>query len=277
MIARAAATLAVALSTNGCWLVLGLEDNEYTRAGAPAPGERVLVDDAFYIDATEVTMRAYVDWVLEGPSVEGQDARCSWNDSYEPGVPSGTPIACPGPPPSGSIDYVTEASLHPNQPARCVDWCDAIAYCTAHGGHLCGLIGGGPISGIGSEVGTAFVDASISAWFAACTGNSARAFPYGDTYEPGRCRDVAAGGLADVGTESCEGGAPGVFDMSGNIQEWLDVCSQSAPEDLSCFRGGGSYLLDDPNMLDCADPSGLGSNGPAYQNESTGFRCCAAL
>jgi formylglycine-generating enzyme required for sulfatase activity len=35
---------------------------------------------------------------------------------------------------------------------------------------------------------------------------------------------------------TCEGGVPGLFDMSGNVAEWENVCEGSA-----CAIVGGSY------------------------------------
>ncbi len=76
----------LALSSSGCWLALGLDDNEYA-----GPAGAVVTVDAptpFTIDATEVTMKAYMDWVATGPDVGDQEERCSWNDSFAPGVAS---------------------------------------------------------------------------------------------------------------------------------------------------------------------------------------------
>ena len=267
---------ALAFGTSGCWLMLGLDDNEYNRGAAPG-GDGVLVqgEQPFYIDATEVTMRAYVDWVLTEPSTDGQDGRCTWNDTFAPGVLSaGAEPGCTDGG-EGTIDYELEANLHPSFPARCVDWCDAYAYCAAHDKHLYGRIGGGGIQN--TDVAGDFVDVAVSEWFAACSGLGATAFAYGDAIEAGRCRDSQSHtefGPTEVGTETCEGGVPGVFDMSGNVHEWVDACfDDQDPAVEACIRGGGSFALSAPDELDCAD-DGTSSNLRRQLNDSTGFRCC---
>jgi formylglycine-generating enzyme required for sulfatase activity len=263
----------VAMASSGCWLALGLDDNEYGRSGT------ITVDAStpFAIDATEVTMKAYMDWVASGPDVAAQEPRCSpWNDSFVPGVASaGIASGC-----TGTTPPETEAALHPGYPARCVDWCDAMTYCNAHGARLCGAVGGGPLTGDGSTVADLFSSAATSEWFAACTGPEGRAFPYGASADADACRDsldALVEDVADVGTPTCEGGVAGLFDMSGNVDEWTDVCYPDPMSDEAhqvCFRGGGSYESDAAELLDCAD-DGTGPNLRANQSNTTGFRCCA--
>jgi formylglycine-generating enzyme required for sulfatase activity len=262
-------------ATSGCWLMLGLDDNEYTRESTAPPGIRVSGPSPFYIDATETTIRAYVDWLHTNPSLDGQDARCVWNDAYEPGTASaGAASGCL------ATAYEAEASTNPNRPARCIDWCDALAFCSAKGKRLCGRVGGGSLAG--DDVPEGFNDAAVSQWFAACTGPDQTAFPYGQVAEPGVCRDALSGYTepGDVGTPSCEGGFPGLFDMSGNVQEWVDVCFDGGPEPVSdqgCFRAGGSYDrgATDPTEIDCGDANGEASAPRKEQNETVGFRCCS--
>ena len=79
---------------------------------------------------------------------------------------------------------------------------------------------------------------NTSAWFLACShGAEQRAYPYGNTFETASCNGCAyeatcgqvvynlttpVGSLA-----SCAGGYPGLFDMSGNVEEWEDACTLS--------------------------------------------------
>jgi formylglycine-generating enzyme required for sulfatase activity len=76
----------------------------------------------------------------------------------------------------------------------------------------------------------------------------------------------------DVGSiNTCEGGYPGIFDMSGNIWEWEGSCSGSAPND-ACLMRGGSYFENSETDLGC--PSNV---NPTRDTTALtiGFRCCA--
>jgi formylglycine-generating enzyme required for sulfatase activity len=132
-------------------------------------------------------------------------------------------------------------------------------------------------------------------WLKACHGPSPTAYPYGDAYVRGRCndgrrnpvprlyagRDVFHGpqmndprlnGLPDTLAPSgrfrrCTN-RYGVYDMVGNLHEWVDQQSGR----LGVFRGG--YYAD-------VRINGEGCNyttaahSPSYHDYSTGFRCCA--
>jgi hypothetical protein len=137
-------------------------------------------------------------------------------------------------------------------------------------------------------------------WRSACMGPSGTVFPYGDEREVGRCNDNgrssmrffnpqldskpehrwmwgAAGNMADPRLNQLEGTLTrtgersgctneyGVFDMVGNLHEWVD-------DPNGTFQGG--YYLD----------THLNGDGCNYRTTahpvwhldySTGFRCCA--
>ena len=99
-------------------------------------------------------------------------------------------------------------------------------------------------------------------WRSACRGTCGRAFPYGDAYDPRACGGMdGADGRAILSTGSltgCEGGVPGVFDLSGNVAEWL----------ASGALAGGS-TADGPEGLGCDARSAAPTPGAP-----TGFRCC---
>jgi formylglycine-generating enzyme required for sulfatase activity len=130
-------------------------------------------------------------------------------------------------------------------------------------------------------------------WQTACRGAASRAFPYGDAREKGACNDSGLSPLhvfygetpatyrpgpmndprlnqqpntvAKTGAfDRCQS-ASGVFDMVGNLHEWV-----MSPRPT--FRGG--YFLDTHlNGDGCAYRTT--AHAAAYHDYSTGFRCCA--
>ena len=152
-----------------------------------------------------------------------------------------------------------------DMPIRVVTWCDAEGYCTWARKHLCGKIGGG---GYPYED---WADATQSEWFNACSAGGTKVYPYGDTYEPETCNgdDDAIPYEASVTQTACEGGFPGLRDMSGNVEEWEFSCSGLGGGTTCHVRGGtfdgtGASLACDRN------------NGaaPLDGGRGTGFRCC---
>ena len=136
---------------------------------------------------------------------------------------------------------------------------------------------------------------SDAEWLRACRGEHDYRFPYGPSYERGRCNDVGSspffklfgreppasilsspialnnprlnqqGGLAKTGNFAGCRTPEGVFDLVGNLHEWT-----SDPK--GTFRGG--YYRD-------AREHGPGcsyvtkGHDAHYRDYSTGFRCCA--
>ncbi|MFH0902933.1 MAG: LamG-like jellyroll fold domain-containing protein, partial [Pseudomonadota bacterium] len=75
-----------------------------------------------------------------------------------------------------------------------------------------------------------------SEWYAACSSADSRVYPYGSTYSKTACNgaDLGIGAAGTTGSVSvCEGGYTGIFDMSGNVGEWVGLASGQA-----CARGG---------------------------------------
>src|SRR5262249_55710173 len=148
---------------------------------------------------------------------------CSWNDSFEPGAASQAAIDAAiaagifdaGPPPHRAPPAAPYRG--PPRPVACVRWCGAARGCAWGRKRLCGKVGGGGYDvtdGPGPHA-----DPAISEWFGACTGPSVTAYPYGSTYEAGRCNDKMSGPKSVGSAERCEGGFPTLFDMSGNVGE----------------------------------------------------------
>ena len=227
------------------------------------------------IDTTEVTRAQYAKFVAAALDPSGQPSECLWNKAFKPQVDVAAPHVC--------TDELVDPVKNPDHPVICVDWCDAVAYCKWAGKRLCGKIGGG---GDSFEDMAVHDNAATSQWFAGC---GISAYPYGPTYEPERCCDLADGGTKQahgVGQlAGCHGppGTPlgGVFDMSGNVAEWTDACEGSGfPGDQKCLTRGG-YFGDrdaDSATLRCAFGASLTSNRAKPRNsfdDHIGIRCCA--
>jgi formylglycine-generating enzyme len=205
----------------------------------------------FCIDSTEITNAEYAAFLTDGVSTTGQPAYCSANTGYTPS--SGWPA-----PPAAQAT-----------PVVYVDWCDADAYCRWAGKHLCGKIGGG------ANPTSSWSDATSSQWLAACSAGGTKPWPYGAPYQSTYCngvdRKVGAPAALTAGS-MCEGGVPGLFDMSGNVWEWEGSCSASSGQLDRCMVRGGSYL-GTSEELRC---DGAGGRMAARLDTAAdrGFRCC---
>jgi formylglycine-generating enzyme required for sulfatase activity len=140
-------------------------------------------------------------------------------------------------------------------PINCIDHGGAEALCKHLGGRLC----------------------SSKEWLAGCRGSDERAFPYGPEYQPSRCHvgsyeqpgpggrgTIAAGSIAD-----CAGGLPGLFDMSGNVSEWVADCKESY-----CKFRGAAYVGNEPveHFAGCGDV--CSGNDKGLKSGTVGVRCC---
>lgn len=197
------------------------------------------------IDVTEVTRAQYGGFLAAKVSLDQQPAFCRGeNKQFE--VDEGC---------------VVPASLGPEHPQTCVDWCDAAAFCQWAGKTLCA----------GSFVQTG--DASESAWYAACSSQGENVFPYGKSEQPGGCNDgtTVPAGLAEVGSfPGCKTPA-GVLDLAGNAAEWVDECQSTKSAQSECQVRGGSHL-EKPGSLRCDLTSTRARLSPEAH---VGFRCCA--
>jgi len=247
-------------------------------AAGPCPADMVHVTDPevaatdFCIDRTEVTQKQYGAFLVAvGNDVAETDqpTQCASNDLLQQ---------------SGA--YCPDSRPAPNEPVNCVDWCDAWAYCNHVGKRLCGAIGGGDLAS--DDPG------SSDEWELACSNGSRRAYPYGDTaelctcYFPRSWEEEDPNGLcgndslenfnahAEVGSHpDCEGGFPGLFDMTGNIAEWTNRCDSEAPDAACVARGGftfGGYAYDDCYQRSRTWPRIEDAPGG---NFDVGIRCCA--
>jgi sulfatase modifying factor 1 len=226
------------------------------RCPADKPGPALVPAGDFCIDATEVTNEQYRRFLeARAGDTGGQPAACAWNVSFTP-----SQSALPWPPPPGRERY----------PVGNVDWCDAHAFCAWAGKRLCGRISGGPVALDQAD------DPDESQWTSACSHGGTRAFCYGPTLDATACNDnkderadeiTAAGSLA-----TCQGGYDGIFDLGGNLEEWIDACGDDAGASDPCGIAGGS-AFSKPADLACTSSHYTEKRSDAYFLR--GFRCCS--
>ena len=210
----------------------------------------------FCIDTTEISRAQYAAFLATTPTTSAQAAECAWNTTFVPNADW---------PDAGAV-------ANPELPVTSVDWCDAVAYCSAFGKRLCGGVGGGP-SEFEREAGAA----RSGEWYVACSHNGDQLFPYGTTQDPTACNGADGGSAKPVGSVArCQGGYPGLFDMTGNVQEWRNACKVNeggaGPQDDLCRLGGGSYGTTVDNQS--CETIFQGNRSGAFKD--LGFRCCSA-
>jgi formylglycine-generating enzyme len=215
---------------------------------------------AFCIDSTEVTEGQYGAF-LDDPDVSVNDTNllpksfCGWKmTSNDPGfAPDHLDSEC------SMVKF--DPVGHADYPVNCVDWCDAYAFCKWAGRRLCG----------NADAGSA---GTINEWVYACSRDGNLPYPYGAAYEATVCNgaDYGQGAALPVSRpSSCMGGYPGVLDMSGNVDEWIDDCTGSGGPKDPCGEGGGNYLSDAGDLACNAN-----RNTERYYAEPIrGFRCCS--
>jgi sulfatase modifying factor 1 len=192
------------------------------------------------IDVTEVTRGQYAAWLASNPDVTAPPEVCEWNESFSPDP------ACMSKP---SVCQGDDCSTHP-QP--CIDFCDATAYCSALGRRLC----------------------TQTEWTSSCSSDGAE--PLGHEPGPGACNDYTIGGSTTVPVGSMPGCQPpaasgfsGVFDMIGNVEEWVDDCAVGdtcKPRGLSYGAGAAAPTCDQSTYAE-----------RAVTREKLGFRCCTPI
>jgi formylglycine-generating enzyme required for sulfatase activity len=114
-------------------------------------------------------------------------------------------------------------------------------------------------------------------WTRACGGPTQLAYPYGNTYEQGRCNTASGiiGSPWAVGDDpSCANTAtPQLVDMSGNVWEWTNDCSGG-----DCTLRGGSFNVDGsffPNALSCEGTKSWDTVNETFGTDHDfGYRCC---
>jgi formylglycine-generating enzyme required for sulfatase activity len=210
----------------------------------------------FCIDSTEVTNAHYAAFLAQATAatIAAQPAQCAFNTTFVP-------------------NNAWPAALNkPTEPVAYVNWCDAYAYCAWAGKRMCGKVGGGSLTA------GDFANTATSQWTYACThaGDGQHAYPYGATYAPQACngadRNADAGTLTPAGAlATCVGGYPGIFDMSGNVGEFMDACSAATGAADTCHIGGGD-ANDALASVPCAHSIVVTR---AFTSSKKGIRCCS--
>jgi formylglycine-generating enzyme required for sulfatase activity len=247
------------------------EGGTFDGAGLPCPGDKgpvmVRVGTAannFCIDSTEVTVGHYREFTTAtAGDAAGQPAACAWNNSYAAGA-------------GGPTDDL---------PIAGIDWCDARAYCHWAGKRLCGKQQGNEFAGPVSEAD--LIDFNTHEWLMACSNVGQLRYPYGGIQQPTACNtgEVDAGRTVAVKSKTaCQGGFAGVYDMVGNLWEWIDgpcappdagrdaAGADGGPAKEECVVKGGSYLISGPNLGCSSDGRGASRD---RRSLDIGFRCCS--
>jgi sulfatase modifying factor 1 len=207
---------------------------------------------AYCIDSTETTNAQYERFFASGFALAA-DA-----------IPAGCPPTI-DPTPSNNWPYDPGDD---DFPVDDVNWCQAYSFCAWAGKRLCGQIGGRALAPVNST------NAVFSQWFNACSKGGALTYPYGDTFASSTCGGQAAGSDRALvhSHPDCEGGFPGIFDMSGSVWEWTDVCASADPGAF-CDTMGGAYDSTE-SELGCIGERNWTRSSAA---NNIGIRCCQDL
>jgi len=242
----------------------GLQGGCPPHPGPTAVKVQATPDTAFCIDSTEVTNDQYAVFlaaIASSPDAASGllGAGCPGDmTNFTPNDPMSTTGVWPAP---------------TGYPVVHVNWCDAYAYCKWAGKRLCGQIGGGSLMAA-TELSTGFV--SYYQWINACSGSDEMlVYPYGNQYMPGVC--VGGAGpeaIAPVASDrGCVGGYPDIYDMSGNVWEWVDACTDSTNFMAFCSSLGGGFDSPETSLTCLSQRWWTRVDGAA----DLGFRCCADL
>jgi formylglycine-generating enzyme required for sulfatase activity len=203
----------------------------------------------FCIDSTEVTRAQYSRFMQAiGPDGgAGQPTGVRFCDQVERSFEPLDPAS--GFPPR---------TVTPEYPVDSIDWCAAKAYCLWAGKDLCGGLHGAPLAAADAT------DPQKSQWAMACSHGGTLRYAYGDSHVAGIC--VEGDMDPQPVNKKCEGGYPGLYDMVGNVPEWIDACED--PPKTNCAMIGATI----GDIASCTTVSVPPGDIPWPY---AGVRCCA--
>jgi len=282
----------VLAASSGCQIVGGYDDFTYG-SGTQAPkhpcealpaakdDERGLAvmarvdlvnETCVWMDRTEVTVGQYAAWQSDVPAdgVPWESDWCKWKTERT------DPI---GDPNDACVAELLPFDLQPfaaRKPMRCVDFCEAEAFCRWADKHLCYDSSGLGVHG---------PRGNPQEWQLACSNQLTTRYPWGDGSagycNTGQTADACIGsasgtcGPVPVGQKAECSTPGGIVDLLGNVSEWVFSCvyidSERPLEPTGCLTRGGGY--DEP-LEPCTTENTITSNA---RKPSLGFRCCADL
>lgn len=147
-------------------------------------------------------------------------------------------------------DFLVDRWEFPNekgaQPKTGVTWRQARDACRALGKRLC----------------------TLKEWQKACNGDRPRnRYPYGRMYNPERCNTEGTGPQALGERKDCRGDHE-IFDLSGNVAEWVESRGKDDQPEW-CVAGGAFDDREKARCTRCVPRSEIGE-----PDERIGFRCC---
>ncbi|MEP7051968.1 MAG: SUMF1/EgtB/PvdO family nonheme iron enzyme [Pseudomonadota bacterium] len=209
-------------------------------------------DSDYYVDSTEVTSAQWDAFIATKPSTAGQRASCAWNTSFAP----------------------SDVTKEDNFPVAYVDFCDAAAYCAWADKRLCGAIDGAGLTATDPAVdmNPDVINPAKSQWYRGCAGPKSLTYPYGDAYIDKACgaTDGFDGPYAVQTLPMCNGFYKGIYDMIGNVREWIDACATENGKGDMCAAMGGSIFS---NVKIACYNYDLETRDTQVQ--ALGFRCCS--